>query len=155
MKAGIGYDAHRFSSRRKLMLGGIQIPFNKGLSGHSDADALLHSLCDAILGALGKGDIGIHFPDTDNKYKGISSLILLESVVKMLKNSRKKIVNADICIIAEEPKLSGYFNSMKAIISKTLGTKSTNINIKATKNEKMGFIGNAEGIAVFSIVLIN
>lgn len=151
-KVGIGYDVHRFVKGRKLFLGGVEIPYKKGLSGHSDADVVLHSICDAILGALGMDDIGVHFPDSDIKFKNVSSKILLEKVFAFCEKKKYKLSNLDIVIIAEEPKINPWKTKMKQVISKILNTE--NINIKSTTNEKLGFIGNKQGIACFSSVLI-
>jgi len=152
MKVGIGYDIHRLVAGRKLVLGGVAIPFEKGLFGHSDADVLVHSTCDAILGALGKGDIGRHFPDTDPKYKDISSLILLEKVCEIMAKANFRVNNLDSIIIAENPHLSPYIEEMAKNISKVLKIGRELINIKATTNEKLGAIGQGEGIAAYTIV---
>ncbi|MDR0823382.1 MAG: 2-C-methyl-D-erythritol 2,4-cyclodiphosphate synthase [Endomicrobium sp.] len=152
MFIGFGYDVHRFKKGRALFLGGVKIKSPKGLDGHSDADVLLHSLMDAMLGAAGLNDIGHFFPNTDSKYKGISSLVLLEFVFKELKKRKFKINNADMTIIAQIPKIAPYIDEMKEKISKTISLSKERIAIKATTNEKMGFIGRGEGIAAMSAV---
>jgi len=152
MKVGIGYDIHRLAKSRKLILGGVEIPFEKGLSGHSDADVLTHSICDAILGALGKGDIGRHFPDTDSQYKGISSLILLGKVCEIMTEANFQVNNLDSVIIAEKPHLAPYIEGMEKNLSRVLKINRELINIKATTNEELGWIGKGEGIAAYSIV---
>jgi 2-C-methyl-D-erythritol 2,4-cyclodiphosphate synthase len=154
LKVGFGYDVHKLVKGRKLILGGVLIPHLKGLLGHSDADALLHSICDAILGALAEGDIGKHFPDRDKKYRGISSLKLLSEVGKILKQKKAKIVNVDTSIVAEKPKLASYTERMRKNISKTLQIGSDQVSVKATSQNGLGFIGKGEGIASFAIVLL-
>jgi len=154
MKIGFGYDVHKLAKGRKLILGGIHIPFNKGLIGHSDADALIHAIIDSLLGAANLGDIGIHFPDTDEAYKNISSAILLEKTKLLLQKSRYKIINIDATIVLEKPKLTAYIVDMKEIIADKLDIASTQISIKATREEGMGFVGNGEGIKVFAVCLI-
>lgn len=154
MKIGIGYDVHELVNNRKLILGGVDIPYEKGLLGHSDADVLVHAIMDSILGALGEGDIGKHFPDTDMEYKDISSLILLERVYNIMLENKYKIGNIDTVIMAEKPKLAPYIENMKINISKVLNTDTKDINIKATTTEKLGFIGRGEGIAAQSICLL-
>jgi len=154
MKIGIGYDIHRFSEGRKLVLGGVTIPYLKGLEGHSDADALLHAICDAILGALGEGDIGIHFSDTDPKYEGISSIILLKRVWEMISAKKFKVHNIDTVLIAEEPKIGPFKDAMKDNISRVLNIGKDQINIKATTNEGVGTIGRGEAIAAQAVVLL-
>ena len=152
MRVGIGFDVHRLVEGRKLVLGGVVIPFEKGLLGHSDADVLLHSVCDAILGALGEGDIGRHFPDDDSKYKDISSLKLLEEVNRLMKAKQFHINNIDAVIAAEKPKMADYISTMKKNIASALGSDSERINIKATSTEGLGFVGRGEGISVYSVV---
>ena len=154
MKIGIGYDVHALVENRKLILGGIDIPYEKGLLGHSDADVLVHAIMDSILGALGLGDIGKHFPDTDEEYKDISSLILLERVYNIMIESKYKIGNIDTVIVAQSPKLAPYIEDMKLNISKILNTPVFNINIKATTTEKLGFEGRKEGISAQSVCLL-
>jgi len=155
MKIGIGYDVHRFDENRKLILGGVEINHNKGLLGHSDADVLIHAINDAILGALGLGDIGMHFPDTDMNFKDISSLILLKKVMIMMKNNGFEIVNCDNIIILERPKVFPYIDLMKKTLSATMEINPVQLNIKATTTEGLGFCGREEGIAAQSIVLLN
>jgi len=151
-RVGIGYDVHQLKNGRKLILGGVPIPFSKGLYGHSDADVVFHSISDAILGAAGLKDIGFHFPDTDQKYKDISSKIILKKVFNMVSKKGFKVVNIDCVVIAEEPKIGLYREKMKKNISEILQTK--NVNIKATTNEKLGFIGEGKGIACFAVALL-
>jgi len=155
MRSGIGYDIHRLVSGRKLFLGGVEIPFEKGLLGHSDADVLIHAICDALLGAAGLGDIGFHFPDTDPAYKGISSRILLEKTVILLEARRFFIVNVDATIIAEAPKLSSFRLIMQHNIATVLHLRDDCVNIKATTSEGLGATGNGEGIAAICVVMID
>ena len=152
MFVGFGYDVHRFKKSRKLFLGGVEISSKNGLDGHSDADVLIHALMDALLGASGQNDIGHLFPNTDDKYKNISSVELLKIVVNTLKEKKCKLINTDMTIVAEKPKIYPYIDEMKNILSKILGIKKDYIAIKATTNEKMGFIGRAEGIAAMAVV---
>ena len=154
MKIGIGYDVHRFDENRKLILGGVEISHCKGLLGHSDADVLIHAINDAIIGALGLGDIGIHFHDTDMRYKDISSLILLESVIKLMKERGFKIVNCDNILILEKPKIFPYIDMMKKTLSGAMEIDPCQLNIKATTTEGLGFCGREEGVAAQSIVLL-
>jgi 2-C-methyl-D-erythritol 2,4-cyclodiphosphate synthase len=154
VRIGHGYDVHRLVEGRKLMLGGVVIPFARGLDGHSDADVLLHAICDALLGSLSLGDLGIHFPDTDPRYKDSDSLKLLKRVTSMVKEKGFFIGNIDATIIAEQPKLSGYIAQMKDTIAHTVGIDKGNISIKATTTEGLGFVGRGEGIAVHAVVLM-
>lgn len=154
IKTGLGYDIHRLVEGRKCVLGGVVIPYEKGLEGHSDADVVLHALCDAILGALGYGDIGEHFPNTDPAYKDISSLILLEKVEEVLRQNGFKVSNVDIMIQAQAPKVNPYKEKMCVNIANTLNIPQADINIKATTQEGLGALGNKEGIAAFANVLI-
>jgi 2-C-methyl-D-erythritol 2,4-cyclodiphosphate synthase len=154
MKIGIGYDVHGLVKGRKLIIGGVEIPFEKGLLGHSDADVLIHAIMDSILGALGLGDIGKHFPDTDNQYKDISSLVLLERVYAIMAKNNYEIGNIDTIIVAQRPKLAPYIENMKRQISKVLNTSIYSINIKATTTEKLGFEGREEGISAHSVCLL-
>lgn len=147
MRAGIGYDVHRLAEGRQLVLGGVNIPYEKGLLGHSDADVLLHAIMDALLGAAALGDIGKHFPDSDDKYKGISSLKLLEDVGKLLEDKCYIIENIDATIIAQKPKLSSYIDKMCANIASVLKIEKNQVNVKATTEEGLGFTGSGEGIA--------
>ena len=154
MRIGHGYDVHRLVDGKPLILGGVHIPYKKGLLGHSDADAVLHATMDALLGAAALGDIGKHFPDTDEKYKGISSLSLLEEVVKMLEEKGHTTSNVDITILAEQPKMAPYINQMRENIAKVLKININNVNVKATTTEGLGFVGREEGIAVHVVSLI-
>lgn len=154
MFVGFGYDVHRFEKSRKLFLGGVKISDTDGLDGHSDADVLIHALMDALLGAAGENDIGHFFPNTDPKYKNISSVELLKIVVDTLNNKNFKIVNTDITVVAEKPKIYPHIEKMKEVLSKTLGINKERIAIKATTNEKMGFVGREEGICAMAVVLI-
>ena len=154
MYIGIGYDTHRLVADRKLILGGVEVPYDKGLLGHSDADVLTHAICDAILGAAGLGDIGQHFPDTSDEFKGISSLILLEKVMEMIENEGFSVKNVDSIIIAEKPKLSPFFLEMRKNYSKILKIEYTKINVKGTTTEGLGFEGRSEGISAQAVVLL-
>ncbi len=154
IRIGHGYDVHKFCDGRKLILGGVEIPYRMGLLGHSDADCALHALMDALLGAAGLGDIGKLFPDSDEKYKNISSLILLREVYEKLYSLGYSLVNADITIIAQEPKLSGFTESMKNNISNVLKCTPDRINIKATTEERLGFTGRLEGISSHAVCII-
>lgn len=153
-RVGIGYDVHKLVDGRKLFLGGIEIPSDKGLEGHSDADVLLHSICDALLGAASLGDIGKHFPNTDVRFKNISSLVLLEKVNELISNNGYSIGNIDSTVLAEKPKLLPYIEQMRNKIAETLKLNLEQVSIKATTNEKIGFIGREEGIAAISIALL-
>ena len=153
-RIGNGYDVHRLVEGRKLILGGVEIPHKTGLDGHSDADALLHALCDSLLGACGAGDIGHYFPDTDSKWKGISSLVLLEKVRGFCVNQGYKVANTDAVIIAQQPKLAPYLERMKVNIARALDTETSQINLKATTTEHLGFIGREEGIAAYVVALL-
>jgi 2-C-methyl-D-erythritol 4-phosphate cytidylyltransferase/2-C-methyl-D-erythritol 2,4-cyclodiphosphate synthase len=150
-RSGLGYDSHRFVKDRKLILGGVEIPYAFGLSGHSDADVLLHAVCDALLGMAGCGDIGRHFPDTDPAYQNISSLLLLERVQQIIGSKSMIIHNIDVTVIMEKPKLAAYAAAMVENIAKTLNISETTVNIKAKTNEGMGFVGRGEGVAVLAI----
>lgn len=154
MRIGLGYDVHKLTEDRKLIIGGVEIPHDKGLLGHSDADVLIHAIMDSILGALALGDIGKHFPDTDEKYKGANSMKLLEYVYNLIKSKGYKIGNIDSTIIAQGPKMAPYIESMRKNISKVLNTDIDNINIKATTEEGLGFTGAKQGIASQSICLL-
>jgi 2-C-methyl-D-erythritol 2,4-cyclodiphosphate synthase len=154
MRIGIGYDVHSLVSDRPLVLGGTTIPHDMGLEGHSDADVLLHAVCDAILGAAGMGDIGIHFPDSDPAYKNISSITLLSKTWDMVKCRFGTLVNIDATILAEAPRIAPFADSMKKTIAKTLNASPDQVNVKATTNEGLGFIGKKEGIAAMAVVLI-
>ncbi len=152
MLIGLGYDIHRLAEGRKLVLGGFEILHAKGLLGHSDADVVTHSVCDAILGAMGEKDIGEHFPDTDAKYKDIFSLKLLEKVLKIMKEKNLGINNLDVTIVAQEPKISPYRDKIREKINSIIRIPSDKINIKATSPEGLGALGNGEGIACICIV---
>ncbi len=153
-RSGFGYDSHRFAAGRKLILGGVGIPFDKGLKGHSDADALIHAICDALLGAAGCGDIGRHFPDNDPEYKDISSMILLKRVKKIIKAKGFSINNVDATVVMEMPKLAPYAAQMVSNIALALDIAETSVNIKAKTNEGMGFTGRNEGVAAFATATV-
>lgn len=153
-RIGYGYDVHSFSADRELWLGGIMIPYDKGLDGHSDADVVLHAISDAVLGALSLGDIGVHFPPEDNSIKGIDSKKILWHVVGMIREKGYCIGNIDVTIVAEKPKIKPYIHEMQTIISQILGVEDSQISIKATTSEKMGFIGREEGIACSAVALL-
>ncbi len=152
MRIGIGYDAHRLVEDRELIIGGVNIPHSKGLLGHSDADVLLHAVCDALLGAAGFGDIGKHFPDKDPKYKGISSMLLLEHTVSLLENAGYKVVNIDCTVVAQAPKIAPYIDEIRKNIE---NATSASVNVKATTEEHMGFTGRGEGISAHAVALID
>ena len=154
MKIGIGYDVHTLTENRKLIIGGVDIPYEKGLLGHSDADVLIHAIMDSILGAMGQGDIGRLFPDTDDNYKGADSRVLLRYVAKLMKCSNYKLGNLDAVIIAQKPKMLPHIESMKSNIASDLETNISNVNIKATTTEHLGFEGRGEGIAAQSVCLL-
>ena len=145
---------HQLVSGRKLILGGVNVPHSTGLDGHSDADALLHALCDALLGAVGAGDIGKHFPDSDPKWKGISSIVLLEQVTAICRDKGVEIANVDTIIVAQKPKLALFFPDMKKNIAHAMAIDIERINIKATTTEKLGFVGKEEGIATYAVALL-
>jgi 2-C-methyl-D-erythritol 2,4-cyclodiphosphate synthase len=155
MRVGFGYDSHRLVEGRSLTLGGKEIPYKRGLLGHSDADVLLHSICDAILGAIGEKDLGMHFPDEDPAYKNISSLKLLFEVRNMADKKGYYVDNIDSTVVLEEPKLREYIDDMSANIADVLNISVEMVNIKATTNEGMGFIGRGEGIAAFAVVTVS
>ncbi len=154
IRVGLGYDIHRLTEEDELILGGVKIPYKYGLKGHSDADVLIHALMDAILGALGKGDIGKHFPDDQSQYKGISSLLLLKRVYEEMKKEKYKVNNIDLVMIAEEPKIAPYISQMKENISEILSIEKDLINIKATTAEGLGFIGKKQGMASKALVTL-
>ena len=153
-RSGIGYDLHRLAEGRKLMIGGIEVPFEKGSVGHSDGDVLAHALCDALLGAAGLGDIGTHFPDTDPKWKDASSLMFLERIAKMLHDRQLRIVHVDAIVICERPKLGPHFPAMRAALAKALGLTSDKINLKAKTNEGVDAVGRGEAIAAHVIATV-
>ena len=155
MRIGQGYDAHKFKPGDFIMLGGVEIPFNKGMSAHSDGDVLIHAICDALLGAAALGDIGKHFPDTDPALKGIDSRILLRKVAELLTENGFKIVNIDATVVAQKPKISPYLFEMKKILACDLNLTIDEINIKGTTTEGMGFTGREEGIASYAVCLID
>lgn len=154
MRIGIGYDVHKLVENRPLILGGVEVPYELGLLGHSDADVLLHAIMDALLGAAGLGDIGKHFPDTDPQYKGISSMVLLDHVRKSLKEAGYEVSNIDSIVICQRPKLKNFIESMNKNISDVLKIDLNQINVKATTTEKLGFAGRGEGIASEAIALL-
>ena len=154
MRIGHGYDVHKLVEERDLILCGEKIEFEKGLLGHSDADVALHALCDAMLGACAMGDIGRHFPDTDMKYKGISSMILLKEVKEIVKKAGYKLSNADITIVCQRPKLAPYIENMQKNVASVLDVNKDQINVKATTTEKLGFEGSGEGISTTCVVLL-
>ena len=153
-RIGIGYDVHRLATDRPLVLGGVTVPFELGLLGHSDADVLTHAICDALLGAAGLGDIGIHFPDSDEQYRGISSLRLLEEVVRFVREAGYEPVNVDATVVAERPKLTPHFSAMKEAIGRLLGLSADRIGLKATTSEGLGALGRGDGIAAVAVCLI-
>lgn len=155
MRIGMGYDVHKLVEDRLLILGGVTIPYEKGLLGHSDADVLIHAIMDALLGAVALGDIGTHFPDTNPKYKGISSVLLLEYVRELLEEKGFVIGNIDSTIIAQEPKMKPYIETMRMTIANTLRISVECVNVKATTEEGLGFTGHKEGIACEAICLVN
>ena len=154
LRTGIGFDVHAFAEGRKLILGGVEIPSAKGLAGHSDADALLHAVTDAILGSIALGDIGTHFPDDDPRYKNADSTIFLKRANELLRNRGFFINNIDAVVLLQQPKISPYFQKMKEKISKILDIGSERISIKATTTERLGFIGREEGISVMAVVTV-
>ena len=152
---GIGYDVHQLVAGRKLILGGVEIPHTKGLDGHSDADALMHAICDALLGALGESDIGHFFPNTDPRWKGVPSRIFLEEAARIIALRQGKIVNVDATVIAQAPKIYPHIKEMKTHIADALKINIERVGIKATTNEHMGFIGREEGIAAMAVASVN
>jgi 2-C-methyl-D-erythritol 2,4-cyclodiphosphate synthase len=154
MRIGMGYDVHRLAEGRKLVMGGVDIPYEKGLLGHSDADVLLHAVCDALLGAAGLGDIGRHFPDSAPKYKGISSLVLLSDVQRLLSEAGFRVNNIDATIVAERPKMSPHITAMVANIASAVGVDRSSVNVKATTTEGLGFSGTGEGMAAYAVCTV-
>jgi len=154
LKIGSGYDVHRLVTGRDLIVGGVTIDYHKGLDGHSDADVLIHAICDAILGAVGAGDIGEHFPDTDPEYKGISSMVLLENCKAILEHKQFQVTNMDCIIFAQAPKMSPHKIEMQENIARVLNIDISLVNVKATTTERLGFIGRKEGIAAQCTLLI-
>ena len=155
MRIGQGFDVHPLVEGRKLIVGGVEIPYHKGLDGHSDADVLLHAICDALLGAAGLGDIGRHYPDTDASYAGADSRSLLRDVAQKLKTKKLKVVNIDATILAQAPRMAPHMTRMIANIAADLGIEPGQINIKATTTEQLGFIGRLEGIAAQAVALLD
>ena len=153
-RIGHGYDVHRLTEDRELILGGAKVPFEKGLLGHSDADVLLHAIMDALLGAAALGDIGKHFPDTDERYKGISSLCLLGEVARLLRENSYCVVNIDSTLVLQRPKIAPFIPEMITNIAKTLGIDEGRVNVKATTEEKLGFTGSGEGAAAHAVAMI-
>ncbi|HTN69823.1 MAG TPA: 2-C-methyl-D-erythritol 2,4-cyclodiphosphate synthase [Methylomirabilota bacterium] len=153
-RIGHGFDMHRFRRGRKLMLGGVEIPYALGLWGHSDADVLLHALINALLGAMGEGDIGIHFPDSDPQYKDVASTRLLAEVLDIMRRKKLTLVNADVTLVAERPKLAPYYTAMRRSVASQFKVAETRINIKATTTEKLGALGQGKGMAATAVVLL-
>jgi 2-C-methyl-D-erythritol 2,4-cyclodiphosphate synthase len=153
-RTGFGFDVHAFVEGRKLIIGGVEIPSSKGLEGYSDADVLLHAICDAMLGALALGDIGIHFPDTDAKWKDADSTILLKHVNELVQSKNYELGNLDCVIAMQDPKISPYVEKIRTHIAEILNTDIDQISIKATTTEKLGFVGRSEGVAAFATVLL-
>ncbi len=153
-RVGIGFDTHAFASGRKLMLGGVHVPYPFGLAGHSDADVVIHALCDALLGAAALGDIGSHFPDTDEKYRNMAGKELLQKVDALIKSASFRVGNADVVVIAQEPKISSHIPAMKNALSAVLGISIGQISVKATTTEYLGFTGRKEGISAVAVVLL-
>lgn len=154
MRIGHGFDAHRFQEGGRLVLGGVEIPHDKGLEAHSDGDAVLHALCDALLGAAGMGDIGRYFPDSDAAFKGIDSRILLRRTVEKIQNAGLTVGNVDVTIVVQTPRLAPYVEAMNSNLAEDLEVAADTVNIKATTTEGMGFTGRGEGIAAFAVVLL-
>jgi len=154
-RIGFGFDTHKLETSAALFLGGIKIPSDKGATGHSDADVLIHAICDALLGAANLGDIGTHFPDTDPQYKGIDSKILLKKVVSLLNEKNFQIVNLDTTICIEKPKIAPYIAQIQQKLSEVIGIPEYDISIKAKTSEKLGFIGREEGISAYAVVLLD
>ena len=155
MRIGQGYDAHRFSERGRLVLGGVEVDYHRGMQAHSDGDVLIHAVCDALLGAAGRGDIGNHFPDSSPEFAGIDSRILLRRVMLEVRELGMRVVNVDATLVAQEPKLAPYIKTMRIRIASDLKLDATRVNIKATTTEGMGFTGRGEGIAAYAAVLLD
>lgn len=155
MRIGQGYDVHRLVEGRELWLCGVRVEHSMGLLGHSDADVAVHALCDALLGALALGDIGKHFPDTDPRYKGISSILLLRQVMQLVRDNGYELGNADLTIMAQQPKLAPYIGQMRQTLAETMGTDVADISVKATTTERLGFEGREEGISATAVVLLD
>jgi 2-C-methyl-D-erythritol 2,4-cyclodiphosphate synthase len=154
VRVGFGFDVHQLQTGKELWLGGIKIPSIKGAVGHSDADVLIHAICDALLGAAGLRDIGFHFPDTSSEFKGIDSKILLARVMELLKQENYSIGNIDCTLVLENPKINPHIDTMKQTLASVLGIEITDIGIKATTNEKMGYVGREEGVCAYAVALI-
>ena len=154
LRVGFGFDVHRLDDGKSFFLGGIKIPHTKGAVGHSDADVLIHSICDAILGAADLRDIGFHFPDTDDEFKGIDSKILLKDVMNLLRKEGYELANVDATIALQVPKVNPYIPEMKNVLAQTMGVSSGQISIKATTTEKLGFVGREEGVSAYAVALI-
>lgn len=154
MRIGHGYDVHRLTEGRKLILGGVEIPFERGLDGHSDADVLIHALMDALLGAAGERDIGVLFPDNDPRYRGISSMLLLHEVMRRLREKRLRVGNVDVTVLAQRPKLRDHIPQMRENLARELGVPLDRVNVKATTEEGLGFTGSGEGIACHAVCLL-
>lgn len=151
---GFGYDVHRFAPDRKFILGGVEIPFEQGLLGHSDADVLSHAVIDALFGAAGLGDIGVHFPDTEERYRGISSLLLLEKAVKLLKENGYMVINIDSTVVCNKPKISPYAEKIRDNIAEVIGIAPERVSIKAKTEEGLGFTGTGEGVKAYAVAMI-
>jgi 2-C-methyl-D-erythritol 2,4-cyclodiphosphate synthase len=154
-RVGIGYDVHQLVTGRKLVLGGVELVHTKGLEGHSDADVLMHAICDAVLGAIGQGDIGTFFPNTDPKWRGVASRVFLEEAARQVELRQGRIINIDATLMAQTPKISPHVTAMKANIAKALGIAEQRVGIKATTNEHLGFIGREEGMAAMAVASID
>jgi 2-C-methyl-D-erythritol 2,4-cyclodiphosphate synthase len=154
IRSGIGYDVHRLAKGRKLILGGVEIPHSRGLEGHSDADVLSHAIADALLGAIGAGDIGQHFPNTDESIRGISSIEILKRVIKLLAEKQAHVINVDATLIAEAPKIVPHVSAMRQKIADAIALSDSSVNVKATTNEELGPIGRGEGMAAIAIVTV-
>ena len=154
MRVGFGYDVHRLVEGRKLILGGVDIPFDKGLLGHSDADVLVHAIMDALLGAAALGDIGKHFPDTDERYRGISSILLLKKVREKLEEKGYQVGNIDATIVVQKPKLAKFIPEMEVNLAEALEIEGSQVNVKATTTEGLGFAGSGEGIAAYAVAVV-
>ena len=154
IRIGFGVDFHQLAEGRDLMIGGVHIPHHKGSVGHSDADVLLHAICDALLGAACLGDIGVHFPDTDQKYKNIDSKILLKETINLIQKENYRLINIDSTLCLQEPKIKPYVAQMQTLIAGIIGTSEKNVSIKATTTEQMGFVGRKEGVVAYATVLL-
>ena len=153
-RIGHGFDVHRLRRGRKLILGGVVIPYRMGLAGHSDADVVCHAVINAVLGAMAEGDIGAHFPDTDPRYRGIASTEMLDTVLRLMRRRRFKLINADVTLIAQQPKLAPYYAAMKKNIARRFGVAEKRISIKATTTEKLGWAGQGKGMAATAVILL-